>query len=128
MTLDKVFDYLSFNGSSNYLIGISGFSIYKDSKQVEKFSDLLSQFVDQIPQEGDITNVEVRTIDEAKEVVKEIYKESIKFKGSLLIRIMIYNMKMQTVSNFHLVDALCHPNLDTQAVLTIIIIEISNNV
>ena len=115
LTIEKLFDYLSFYETGSYLIGISAFTIYKQSKQAEIFKDLLGHLTE-MSIKNDIANIEVRTKAEALEVIQEIFTSKLTTKGHFFIRIMLYNIKLQTVSNLHLIDTLCHPNLKLQAV------------
>lgn len=130
---DKLFDYLSFYDTFSYFIGISAFGIYKLSKQTEKFTDLLSHFFNNSTESTqkspsnmpkDITNIEIKTKDEAKIILSEIYKQAEKIgceKGNVFIRFMVYNVKSQVVSNLHLVDCICHNNLNINAVFLLML-------
>ena len=122
LAIDKLFDYLSFYNGSFYSVGISGFAIYKDLKQIDRFCDLLNHFAEKPSQKGDIINFEVKNKEQAVEIIKEIYKESSKLetKGNLFIRIMIYNTKTRLLSNLHLVNTMCNPETQVELVIKLI--------
>ncbi len=115
--IDKLFDYLSFYDAFSYVVGVSAFALYRPAKQTERFCDLLANVA---PEESskklpgkDIANIEVRSKEEAKQVVKEALKEEERqgIRGHLFIRLMAYNVKTQVVSSLHLVDTVCHPSV-----------------
>ena len=117
---DKLFDYLSFYDTFSYVVGISAFAIHKPAKQPEKFHDLLTTLVEESGKKvtKDLANIEVRSKDEARDVIDNIYKEleAQGIQGHLFLRFMVYNVKSQVVSSLHIVDTVCNPCVSSGAV------------